>query len=211
MMMNGDNKSAPLNVLVVDDEANIRKTLTVCLESRGHRVTSVNNARDALVEADRQVFELAFVDVRLGTENGLDLIPVLLGACPWIKIVVITAYASVDTAVEAMRLGATDYIPKPFTPDQVGLAVERVATVRGMEQRIAALKEDVQRLHPDVTFTSHHPGMQRAIELAKHVAPSEAVVLLRGPSGTGKMFWRGPSTGGAVARISRSALSRARR
>ncbi|MGE4487918.1 MAG: sigma-54-dependent transcriptional regulator [Kiritimatiellales bacterium] len=186
MTTNSDSESARLNVLVVDDEANIRKTLRVCLESRGHRVTSVSNPDDARAEADRQVYDLAFVDLRLGTENGLDLIPALLGACPWIRIVVITAYASVDTAVEAMRRGATDYIPKPFTPKQVDLVTERVARVRNMEQRIATLKEDLKRQHPEVSFTSRHAGMQRAVELARQVAASEAVVLLRGPSGTGK-------------------------
>ncbi|MFZ1984330.1 MAG: sigma-54 dependent transcriptional regulator, partial [Desulfatitalea sp.] len=164
----------------------IRKTLTVCLESRGHRTTAVSNGKDAQVESDRQVFDLAFVDLRLGTESGLDLIPALLGASPWIKIVVITAYASVETAVEAMRRGAADYIPKPFTPDQVQLVTERVAAVRGMEQRIATLKEDLERAHPEVTFTSHYPAAQRALALARQVAAAEAVVLLRGPSGTGK-------------------------
>lgn len=186
MMTVEGTKSARLNVLVVDDEVNIRKTLAVCLESRGHRVTAVSNARDAQVEADRQVFDMAFVDLRLGTENGLDLIPTLLSACPWLKIVVITAYASVDTAVEAMRRGATDYIPKPFTPQQVELVTERVATVRAMEQRILVLKEDLERVHPELSFSSLHSGVQRAIELARHVAPSEAVILLCGPSGTGK-------------------------
>ena len=175
-----------LNVLITDDEANIRKMLTVCLESRGHRVTAVSNGKDARAEADRQVFDMAFVDLRLGTENGLDLIPPLIGACPWIKIVVITAYASIDTAVEAMRRGATDYIPKPFTPEEVQIVTDRVATVRGMEQRIATLQEDLEQLHPEVSFSSRHPGMQRAVELARQVGASEAVVLLRGPSGTGK-------------------------
>jgi NtrC-family two-component system response regulator AlgB len=175
-----------LNILIIDDEANIRKTLTVCLESRGHHITAVSNGKDARAEADRQVFDMAFVDLRLGTENGLDLILPLLSACPWIKIVVITAYASIDTAVEAMRRGATDYIPKPFTPEQVRMVTDRVAAVRGMEQRIATLQEDLERLHPEVSFSSRHPGMQRAVELAQQVAASEAVVLLRGPSGTGK-------------------------
>jgi NtrC-family two-component system response regulator AlgB len=184
--MTVDRKSALLSVLIVDDEINIRKTLRVGLESRGHRVVAVSNAEDAQAEADRQVFDLAFVDLRLGTSSGLDLIPALLGACPWLKIVVITAYASIDTAVEAMRRGAADYLPKPFTPEQVELVTERAAAVRSMEQRIAALKEDLERLHPEATFSSQHPAMQRAIELARQVAPSEAVVLLRGPSGTGK-------------------------
>jgi NtrC-family two-component system response regulator AlgB len=181
-----ENRISNLNILIVDDEANIRRTLSVCLESRGHRVTAVSNGKDARTEADRQVFDLAFVDLRLGTENGLDLIPALLGACPWIKIVVITAYASIDTAVEAMKRGATEYISKPFTPEHVELVTGRVATFRSMEQRIAVLKEDLERLHPDVSFTSRHSGMQRAVELARQVAVSEAVILLRGSSGTGK-------------------------
>lgn len=175
-----------LSVLIVDDEMNIRKTLSVCLESRGHSVSAVSNARDALAEAERQVIDLAFVDIRLGTENGLDLIPKLSAACPWIKIVVITAYATIETAVEAMRRGAADYIPKPFTPDQVELVTERVSALRNMEHRVAALEEDLSRLHPDVTFDSTHPGTQRAVDLARQAAASEAVILLRGQSGTGK-------------------------
>ncbi|MCE5269841.1 sigma-54 dependent transcriptional regulator [bacterium] len=186
--MNNQPHSSPpsLNVLIVDDELNIRKTLAVCLESRGHRVTGVSNGADARAEADRQLFDLAFVDLRLGTENGLDLIPALTGACPWLRIVMITAYATVGSAVEAMRRGATDYIPKPFTPEQVDLVTERVSALRSMEQRIRTLKEDLDRVRPEFSFSSSHPGMQRALELARQVAPSEAAVLLRGPSGTGK-------------------------
>ncbi len=175
-----------MNILIIDDEANIRKMLALCLETSSHRVTAVSNGKDAQTEAGRQVFDLAFVDLRLGTENGLDLIPALLGISPWLKLVVITAYASIDTAVEAMRRGAADYLAKPFTPDQVRLVTERAAALRGMEQRIASLKEDLARLHPEATFNSQHPGMQQAIALARQVAASEAVVLLRGPSGTGK-------------------------
>lgn len=175
-----------LNILIVDDEANIRKTLAACLESRGHRVTAVSNVRDGQAQVERQVFDMAFVDLRLGADNGMDLIPTLLNASPWLKVVVITAYASVETAVEAMRRGAADYIPKPFTPDQVELVTQRVGAVRNMEQRIFALQEDLKRLHPEESFVSRHPGMQRAIELARQSAPSEAVLLLRGPSGTGK-------------------------
>ena len=94
-----------LNILVVDDEVNIRKTLTVCLETEGYQVIAVSNFQDAVAEASRRSFDLAFVDLRLGTANGLDLITALLSTAPWLKIIVITAYASIDTAVEAMRRG----------------------------------------------------------------------------------------------------------
>ncbi len=175
-----------LNVLIVDDEINIRKTLTVFMESRGHCVRAVSNSRDAMAEAERQVFHLAFVDLRLGVESGLDVVQLLLNAFPWIKIVVISAYASIDTAVEAMKRGAVDYIPKPFTPDQLELVTRRLSEVCGMEQRIATLQEDLNRIHPEITFVSRYPSMQRVIELARQVASSEALVLLRGSSGTGK-------------------------
>ena len=175
-----------LNILIVDDEANIRKTLMICLETLGHRSTAVGSVRDAVAEAARQVFDLAFVDLRLGVENGMDLIPSLLQAQPALSIVVITAYASIATAVEAMRRGAADYIPKPFTPDQVSLVVQRISAVRSMEQRIASLQEDLRRLHPEASFDSRHPPMLRALDLARQAAPTEAIVLLRGPSGTGK-------------------------
>jgi NtrC-family two-component system response regulator AlgB len=176
----------PLNILVVDDELNIRKTLTVCLETEGHKVTAVSNFQDALAEASRRSFELGFVDLRLGTDDGLDLIPALLAASPWLKIIVITAYASVDTAVEAIRRGATDYIPKPFTPAQINLAVRKVFEVRFLEQKVASLQEDLGRQRPEIDFSSSSPRMQRAVSVARQAAAAEATILLTGESGTGK-------------------------
>jgi len=175
-----------LNILIVDDEINIRKTLAACLETEGHKVIAVSNAPDALAEASRRSFELAFVDLRLGTDDGLDLIPSLLSATPWLKIIVITAYASIDTAVEAMRRGASDYIPKPFTPAQIKLAVHKVSAARELEQKVAALQEDLGRLHPEIDFTSASPAMERVLNLARRVALSDATILFRGESGTGK-------------------------
>jgi NtrC-family two-component system response regulator AlgB len=176
----------PLNVLIVDDELNIRKTLTIALETEGHKVTAVSNVQDAQAQAARRSFDLAFVDLRLGTDDGLDLIPLLLASSPWLKVIVITAYASIDTAVEAMRRGATDYIPKPFTPAQIDLAVSKVFQVRSLEQKVAALQEDLVRQHPEIDFASKNPQMQKAVKLARQAAASEANLLLTGESGTGK-------------------------
>ena len=175
-----------LHVLVVDDEANIRKTLSFCLEAEGHRVISVSNFQDAVAEASRRSFDVAFVDLRLGTASGLDLITRLKVITPWLKIIIITAYASIDTAVEAMRRGATDYIPKPFTPSQVKLAVQKVVEVCTLEQKIAILKEDLGRANPEIDFSTQSAAMQRVLGMAKQVAATDATILLRGENGTGK-------------------------
>ncbi|HTW95270.1 MAG TPA: response regulator, partial [Tepidisphaeraceae bacterium] len=129
-----------LRVLVVDDEPNIRSMLSMSLSADGHNVSSVANPKDALVQIARQPFDLAFVDLRLGTEQGIDLIPKLLAENTWLQVVVITAFATVETAVEAMRRGASDYLPKPFTPAQVRLVVERVSRLRALQQRVAGLE-----------------------------------------------------------------------
>ena len=178
--------TTPLAVLIVDDEPNIRKTLAMTLEAEGNRVVAVSNARDALSHASRHFFDAALVDLRLGTDSGLELIPRLSAACPWMKIAVITAYASIDTAVEAMRRGAFDYLPKPFTSDQVNLLMLKVAEVRNLEKKVEALQEALEKSSPEADFTSLSPAMQRILEMARRVAGSDATLLIRGESGTGK-------------------------
>jgi len=173
-----------LRILVVDDEPAIRRTLAMCLEADGHRVSGVGNPADARDAARRLACDLAFVDLRLGTTNGMDLIPALLADSPWLKVVVITAYATIDSAVEAMRRGAYDYLPKPFTPAQVTAVARQVAHLRALELRIETLQGDGGR--GDADLASASPPMQRAVDLARQVAPSAASVLLRGESGTGK-------------------------
>ncbi|EAT58179.1 sigma-54-dependent transcriptional regulator [Chlorobium ferrooxidans] len=177
---------SPMNLLVVDDESNIRKTMKMFFDLQHHKVTTVSTPKDALLEAGLQIFDLAFVDIRLGLESGLDLVSSLLARSPWLKIVVITAFASVDTAVEAMKRGAVDYLPKPFMPDQLKLVLERVAAIRLLEQRINLLQDDLDRNDPDISLNSMYPPMQRVIELARQVSTSDAVVMLLGPSGSGK-------------------------
>lgn len=179
-------KNSSLSILVVDDEANIRKTLSICLETEGCRVTAVGNPEDALAEASRRSFDIAFVDIRLGAKSGLDLIPPLLDITPWIKIIVITAYASIDTAVAAIKRGAADYIPKPFTPAQIRLAVQKVFEIRSLEQKVVALREDLGRSRLEEDFSTTSSVMEKSLELARQAAPSEATILLRGESGTGK-------------------------
>jgi NtrC-family two-component system response regulator AlgB len=184
--MEDAKSSNHLNVLIVDDEANIRKTLALCLEKRGHQVVAVSNSSDARTEALRRPFDLAFVDLLLGSERGMDLIPQLLADSPWLKIVVVTAYAAIDTAVEAIKLGAMDYLPKPFTPMQVEVAANKASELRALEQKVSSLQQALGEASPEVDLESHSVEMQRVVTLARRTAQSEASILLRGESGTGK-------------------------
>lgn len=170
----------------MDDEPNIRKVLSMALEAEGHQVTAVGNTRDVLLESNRRFFELAFVDLRLGAESGMELIPALRAACPWMKIVVITAYASIDSAVEAMRRGAFDHLSKPFAHDHVALLVQKVSEVRLLEQKVETPQGALNAEVPEVDFVCPSSAMQRILAMARQVADSDATILISGKSGTGK-------------------------
>lgn len=175
-----------LNILIVDDEVNIRKTLALALEVAGHQVTAVGNAREAVAQASARPFDLIFLDVRLGQDNGVDIIPDLIATCPWVQIVIITAHGTLETAVEAMKRGASDFLPKPFTPGQVQGIASRLESARPGFVLAKWGGEAPDGGEPALDLQSQSPAMQQAFNLARQVAPTEAVVLLRGESGTGK-------------------------
>jgi two-component system, NtrC family, response regulator AlgB len=175
-----------LKILIVDDEPGIRKTLGMFLECKNHQVVAVSNPQDALSESSRTIFDLALVDLRLGTQSGLELIPNLLLGSPWMKIVVITAFASIPTAVDAVRAGAIDYLPKPFTVEQVELVLNKVAEIRSLEMKVESLQAAVNENNPAMEPASANPAMQRTLSLAKQVADTEATILINGENGTGK-------------------------
>jgi NtrC-family two-component system response regulator AlgB len=175
-----------LAVLVVDDEKNIRQTLRVCLESMDAEVTEASSAQAALEAIGRAIFDVVFLDLRIGTQNGLDLIPQLLAENPNVVIVVVTAYATVETAVDAIRRGAWDYLPKPFTPAQIRHLLEKVAVQRSLSVRMADLQERLQAEAPDTDLESSAPVMRSVLEVVSRAAQSEVSVMFRGESGTGK-------------------------
>jgi NtrC-family two-component system response regulator AlgB len=179
-----DGKS--LRVLVVDDEKNIRTTLAVCLEGIGCRVACVGTPSAALSILTREPFDLAFVDLRLDKESGMDLIPELLSLSPSLPIVIITAYATVDTAVEAIRRGARDYLAKPFSPPQVRHIVEQTLERRALGSRVADLEHRLAEEAPAVDLTSESPAIRAIVEELRRASASDVTVLLRGESGTGK-------------------------
>ncbi|HZL44153.1 MAG TPA: sigma-54 dependent transcriptional regulator [Verrucomicrobiae bacterium] len=175
-----------MRLLIIDDEENIRRTTAVALEAIGHETTSVENGAAALKEIENGHFDIAFLDLKLNGESGMELLPELLKIDPRLEIVVFTAYASIETAVEAMRLGAVDYLPKPFTPDQIRQAVGRIVENRKLRERVAELESRLASDAPDTDLTTLEPAMQRVIDLAFKAAFTPATILLLGESGTGK-------------------------
>lgn len=175
-----------LSILIVDDELSIRKTLAICLETEGHMVRAVSTPQDAIAEVAQVRFDLVFLDIRIGAENGLALLPKLLEVSPGLKIVMITAHATIDSTVEAMRRGAFDYVPKPFAVAQILAAVRQVTEMRGLEHQVKNLQNQLQRGSSEIELKSHSTAMQKAVDLAREVASSEATILLTGENGTGK-------------------------
>jgi two-component system, NtrC family, response regulator AlgB len=175
-----------MNILVVDDDASLRRTLRLSLELLGHEAVEARDSAQALDLLHRRAFEVAFLDLRLAQEQGLDLLPRLLQLCPGLQVVVVTAYATIETAVEAMRRGAYDYLPKPFTPDQLRVVLDRISRVRQLQSQVDELEEQVRTAVPEADLQTDEPLMRQALEVAFTAAATDATILLRGESGTGK-------------------------
>src|ERR1022692_3199724 len=159
-----------MNILIIDDEASLRRTLRMTLEAMSHQASEADGAGRALALLGHHQFELAFLDLRLGREQGLDLLPELLRLAPGLSVVVITAHATIETAVEAMRRGAFDYLPKPYTPDQLRIILERIARMRRLQSHVTALEEQVRSIVPEVDLQTVEPAMRQAIDLALKAA-----------------------------------------
>jgi two-component system, NtrC family, response regulator AlgB len=180
------SRATSLRVLIIDDEKNIRVTLSAYLEGMGCQVTGVATAEAALSALQSQTFDLAFLDLRLKETSGLELLPKILSLSPQLPVVVITAYATIETAVEAIRRGARDYLPKPFTPGQIRHLVEGLKERLTLSRQVIELQTHLQEAVPEVLLETNSPKMRATLDLVERVAPSEAAVLLLGENGTGK-------------------------
>lgn len=180
----------------------------------GHDVDAVSDGQLALEQLKAESFDAVFLDLKLGQESGLNVLQEILRISPRVAVVMVTAYASVETAVEAMRRGAFDYLPKPSTPDQVRIVLARIERTRKLERQVAELEARVSFEGPDADMTTEAAVMQKAVDVAFRAADSEATVLLLGESGTGKsllaraMHRRSGRQSGAFVTVSCPSLSR---
>ncbi|MEL7936547.1 sigma-54-dependent response regulator transcription factor AlgB [Pseudomonas delhiensis] len=171
-------------ILLVDDEPAILRTFRYCLEDQGYSVATAASAAQAEALLQRQVFDLCFLDLRLGEDNGLDLLAQMRLQAPWMRVVIVTAHSAVDTAVDAMQAGAADYLVKPCSPEQLRLAAAKQLEVRQLTARLEAL-EGAQASQAE-QLESHSPAMTAVLETARQVAATDANILILGESGSGK-------------------------
>ena len=175
-----------MRILIVDDEASIRKTTAVAVQTAGHEAVEAPNGARALKLVETEGFDVCFLDLKLGAEDGLMIMEKLLQLSPGLAVIMFTAFANIATAVEAMRRGAFDFIPKPFTPEQIRQVLQKIGRTRSLEQRVQQLESQLADESPEIDLTSAEPGVQRVLDIAFKAADTSATILILGPSGTGK-------------------------
>jgi NtrC-family two-component system response regulator AlgB len=175
-----------LSVLLVDNEKNIRQSLRLCLEAMNADVSEAGSAQVALEASGRTIFDVVFLDLRLGGDDGMELIPRILADHPNVVIIIITAYATIETAVEAIRRGAWEYLPKPFSPAQIRHLLDKVEARRSASVRLNDLEDRLSMEAPEVDLVSSAPAMRLTLDIVGRAATSDVSVLFRGESGSGK-------------------------
>ena len=173
-------------VLVVDDERSIGLAIQRLLRSRGYEVDTATSAAQALAQLAEGGHQLVITDLNLGGTSGMDLLASVKARRPATAVVMITAYGSEKLAVEAMKRGAADYVPKPFDNDELELIVDRAFEGMTLRRDLALLREQVAGAYGFERIIGRSAAMQRVFDVIRKVADTDLTVLVRGPSGTGK-------------------------
>ena len=179
------NKSSP-KILVVDDEPGIRELLSIMLSSEGYDVSTARDYNTALTKFQQNDFDIIIADIMMPGKSGIDLMKAIREKDPDIPIIIITAYASINSAIEALRLDAFDYITKPFSVDQIKFIIKRALDVRKLKVENRLLKQKLTKTEAIDGFIGTSKSAQKIRELVKKIAQTESTVLITGESGTGK-------------------------
>jgi two-component system response regulator FlrC len=172
-------------ILVADDEPGLREFITDCLELDEHTVVPAKDGKEAAKLLDERGFDLVLTDLKMPGLDGMQLLRKVRAEQPEVEVIVMTAHGTVDNAVEAMKLGAFEYLQKPISgPDELRLLVARAVERRGLKDRVDGVARHIEPSGPPLTYGD--PAMQPVVEAIEKVARTSATVLLLGESGTGK-------------------------
>jgi DNA-binding NtrC family response regulator len=173
-------------ILVVDDEKIVRESLFNWFEDEGYEVDTAFDAEDALKKFDRGKYDLILLDMKMPGMSGLDLLTKIKDIDPACIVILITAFASVSTAIQALKQGAYDYITKPVDPDELNHLVKNALSQKSLKDENTQLKEKINEMIIPENLIGESDKMKNIFELINSVAPTDTTVMIRGESGTGK-------------------------
>ncbi|MDY6837218.1 MAG: sigma-54 dependent transcriptional regulator [Thermodesulfobacteriota bacterium] len=174
------------NILVIDDDAFMRDACHQTLTKHGHSVTLAKNGKEGLSLLEKWAFDLVLLDLKMPEEDGLFVLARIKDLDPEAIVVMITGHGSIETAVQAIKLGAFDFLAKPFTPDELISLVNRALRNRRLTVEKLGVKQDPRKSPGQIEIVSQSPAMEKVREMIAMVAPTDSTVLLQGESGTGK-------------------------
>jgi two-component system response regulator PilR (NtrC family) len=189
--------SARARILVVDDERSMQEFLELLFREEGYEVVTAGDVESALLHIEADEFDLVVTDIQLPDGSGLDVLGAVQAGAPESVVIMITAYASTETAIAAMKRGAYDYITKPFKVDEIRIVVKKALEKKLLSRENARLRSELRSQKRERSIVGNSRAMQHIFELIHQVAETKANVLISGESGTGKeMVARGIHDGG---------------
>ncbi len=173
-------------ILIADDEKAFRDTLAKVLIGEGYEVVTAPNGEVALQEISKQEFDVAFCDIRMPGISGLQLLEEIRKVNPHTSVVIVTAYGSIESAIQALKRGAYDYIVKPLIFDEVLVKVKNIINFQGLSRDYQRLRAEIDERYDFHNIVGISPKMHEVFDLVKKIAPTKSTVLITGESGTGK-------------------------
>ena len=173
-------------ILVVDDEQSLRDVLSIMLKRAGYAVTSAMDGEEAIELLNREIFDLVITDLRMPKINGMEVLKAVKSVSPETVVLIITAFATADSAVEAMKQGAYDYLTKPFQVDEVQLIIRNALEKRRLSTENMLLKREMASQSSFAQLVGQSEAMQKVFDVVRKVADSKSNILIWGESGTGK-------------------------
>ncbi|MBI4083962.1 MAG: sigma-54-dependent Fis family transcriptional regulator [Candidatus Lambdaproteobacteria bacterium] len=173
-------------ILVVDDDRDLEQLLVEYIRERGLEVVGCNSAAQALMLLQERPFEIVLTDLKMKAMGGLDLLKSICARYPDVRVIIMTAFGSVETAISAMKLGAFDFLTKPFKMELVGFTLDRALRAMALNEENARLKKELQRQSGFQDIVGKAKPMRDIFSLIKRIGPSASTVMIYGESGTGK-------------------------